>query len=258
MEVYLQGSYKNDTNIRADSDVDVILELKSTFHYDVSALPQAEETLYHEAYPNATYCWSDFRTDVLRALRAYYGAASIIEGNKSVKVPSDGNRVSADVIVSLNHKKYDRFRGLSDQGLVEGIAFKSLREGRWIVNFPKLHYENCVAKNSSRATVGWFKPTVRLFKNARKYLADKGAIPATLAPSYFLESLIYNAPDGLFGGSYQNTFCEVVNWLLQADYSQFICPNQQVQLFGEAEEQWLSDDAKTLVSSLVNLWNTWR
>jgi len=30
-EIFLQGSYKNDTNIRGDSDVDIVVMLKDTF-----------------------------------------------------------------------------------------------------------------------------------------------------------------------------------------------------------------------------------
>ena len=37
-EVYLQGSYKNTTNIRGDSDVDVVAQLNSTFQHDLSEL----------------------------------------------------------------------------------------------------------------------------------------------------------------------------------------------------------------------------
>ena len=35
-EIYLQGSYKNDTNIRGDSDVDVVAQLNSTFYNNLS------------------------------------------------------------------------------------------------------------------------------------------------------------------------------------------------------------------------------
>src|SRR5690348_706208 len=98
-EVYLQGSYKNDTNIRGDSDVDVVVQLNSTFGYDLSALPEEQKRQFQVSYPtNATYLWEDLRADVLRALRAYYGAASITEGNKSLKLASAPGRLAADII----------------------------------------------------------------------------------------------------------------------------------------------------------------
>jgi hypothetical protein len=39
-EIFLQGSYGNDTNIYADSDVDIVIMLKSVFRSDRSLLPQ--------------------------------------------------------------------------------------------------------------------------------------------------------------------------------------------------------------------------
>ena len=41
-EVYLQGSYCNDTNIYAESDVDVVIQLNSTFHSNKKLLPQEQ------------------------------------------------------------------------------------------------------------------------------------------------------------------------------------------------------------------------
>ncbi len=38
-EVFLQGSYGNDTNIYAESDVDIVISCSDTFYRDVSALP---------------------------------------------------------------------------------------------------------------------------------------------------------------------------------------------------------------------------
>ena len=35
-EVYLQGSYKNDTNIRGDMDVDLAVQINSTFYSNLS------------------------------------------------------------------------------------------------------------------------------------------------------------------------------------------------------------------------------
>ena len=37
-DVFLQGSYGNDTNIYAESDVDVVIRTDSIYYYDTSAL----------------------------------------------------------------------------------------------------------------------------------------------------------------------------------------------------------------------------
>jgi hypothetical protein len=44
--IYLQGSYANATNVRADSDVDVVVELTSTYCTDFSELTPADAERY--------------------------------------------------------------------------------------------------------------------------------------------------------------------------------------------------------------------
>ena len=63
-EVYLQGSYKNDANIRGDSDVDVVAQLNSTFYSNLS-----EDQKRILGLTPATYHLSDFRADVLKILK---------------------------------------------------------------------------------------------------------------------------------------------------------------------------------------------
>jgi tRNA nucleotidyltransferase (CCA-adding enzyme) len=46
MDFYLQGSYKNDTNVRGDSDVDVVIQLKDPFYRDISQLTTEQQSLY--------------------------------------------------------------------------------------------------------------------------------------------------------------------------------------------------------------------
>ena len=53
-EVFLQGSYGNDTNIHAESDVDVVIRLDAVFRGDIDSLSNEEKTAYHNL-PNATY-----------------------------------------------------------------------------------------------------------------------------------------------------------------------------------------------------------
>jgi hypothetical protein len=85
-DLYLQGSYKNATNIRGNSDVDVVVQLNETFGMDLTRLDEEEKRLLHQAYPSPTYQWREFRGHVLNALRESYGNENIIEGNKSIKI----------------------------------------------------------------------------------------------------------------------------------------------------------------------------
>src|SRR5467141_4351675 len=129
-DVYLQGSYKNDTNIRGDSDVDVVVQLNQTFYRDLSALPDNQKRLEEAAYGNATYQWRDFRRDVLQALRSYYGAAAVNEGKKSLKLAAGGGRLAADIVPAAHFRKYRYFYSLSNQSYVDGIKFFSSQDSR--------------------------------------------------------------------------------------------------------------------------------
>ena len=240
-EVYLQGSYKNDTNIRGDSDVDVVAQLNSTFYYNLSE--DQKRTL---GISSASYLWPKFKDDVLKALRAYYGQNQITEDNKSIKLKANNGRLPADVVVC---SQYKRFKTLNIYDYVEGMCFWTKNDYRQVINYPKIHYDNGVSKHQTSNE--WYKPAVRLFKNCR------GNISGDTTPSYFLECMLYNVPNANFGTSYQDTFRSTVVWLDKANLSSFVCQNGQLDLFGASQEQWNTNEAKTFIKNLISLWNNW-
>jgi hypothetical protein len=253
-EVFLHGSYKNNTNIRGDSDVDVVVQLNSIFEYDCSVLIEDEKRLFHQAYPSEpTYSWTAFRTDVLNSLRNHYQSSTVSEGNKSLKIAGGSSRLEADVIVCLQYRKYESFRASHGQKYVEGIVFYTKNENYRVISFPKVHYDNGTKKNNG--TNGWYKPTVRMFKNARAFLVDQGIISQDLVPSYFLECLLFNVPDREFGGNYQTTFYNILNWISRADLSTFVSQDRQSLIFDSPFGSWSLDHAKRFIDSLITLWN---
>jgi len=246
-EVYLQGSYKNDTNIRGNMDVDLVVQLNSSFYSNLS-----EEQKRYLGLSPASYGWNDFRSDVLSALKGYYGSLTITEGNKSIKVTAASGRLPADVVVCAQYREY---RSLNSYDYVEGMTFWTRNESRQVINYPKIHYDNGVKKHQN--TNNQYKPTVRMFKNIRDYLEEKNYISKDLAPSYFLECLFYNVPNSNFYGRYQEVFCNIVNWLNNANLEDTVCQNGQLKLFGNTSEQWSVDNAKRLIQKLIELWNNW-
>lgn len=253
MEFYLQGSYKNNTNVRANSDVDVVIQLNDVFYKDISLLSAEQQNLYKSSHSDATYNFWNFRADVIQALTDYYGSTKITAGNKSIKLTGDASRVNADVVPCIQYRKYKRFQSLTDQYYVEGISFFTQSEKRQIINYPKKHYEKGCSKNSPEQTNGWFKPTVRMFKNARSKLIDDKIIHEKLAPSYFIECLVYNVPKINFGNDWASTYYNVLDWLSKEDFAKFLCQSEQTYLFGDSPEQWNVNDAKTLVTKLQEL-----
>jgi hypothetical protein len=250
-EPYLQGSYRNSTNTRGDSDVDLVAELTSTFY---SNLTDDEKSSL--GIQRANYGWSDFRRDVIAALIGYYGTQLVdTTGSKSVKVLPAGGRLKADVVIAASYQYYSNRRLEA-----AGITFWT-PGGQQIVNYPKLHYENGASKNSEQQTRSWYKPTVRMYKNARSRVLENKPYLGGRFPSYFIECLLYNVPNHRFGGTYQSDFVDVLNWLhgefAHGRADNFVCQNGRDYLFGNSTVQWNIADAQALVSELLHLWNGW-
>jgi hypothetical protein len=188
---------------------------------------------------------------------AYYGSSAVSEGNKSIKVDSGTSRLPTDVIPCLEHRKYNYFYSASLQSYIEGILFFTRNENRRVVNFPKVHYDNGAAKNNSSNTGGNYKPTVRMFKNARSRLVKNGSISSDTAPSYSIECFLYNVPNDAFGGDCGDRYLAVLSWLVNADFGSLMCQNEQVPLIGDTPEQWSQRSAYELLAALVNLWKDW-
>lgn len=264
-EDYLQGSYKNHTNIWADTDVDIVIQLNSVFRSNTLDLTEEQRRRHNSYYPKATYRLDDFKTEVLKALYEGFGYSRIEIGNKSIKVTADDSNAmyKADVIISMQYRLYvpneEENTKTDDIGLpyYEGILFKTF-VGDEIVNFPKLHYENGKKKHSN--TNNLFKPIVRIFKNMRNKAAEKGYLYKDIAPSYFVQCLLYNVPDYIFRGSYQEIVEDILNWLskeLNDNWKKFVSQNEIIPLFGPDSDKWDITNAKIFVKSLIRMWGNW-
>ena len=94
-----------------------------------------------------------------------------------------------------------------------------------------------------------------MFKAARNHLLESNALAEDTAPSYFIECLMYNAPNTLFENSLAQTYVGAVNWLSAAALREFKCQNQLVDLFGDSRDQWSVDKAQAFIRALGELWN---
>lgn len=255
LDVFLQGSYGNDTNVYAESDVDVVIRLDDTFYTDLSDLSGEDRTLYDANRTPATYSYDTFKVDVVKALKRAFGDGFVQEGPKAVWIKPSGSRRSTDVIVSTEYRRYHRFRSWQDQRYDSGICFWT--GSTQIVNYPKQHSANCTAKH--QATNRWFKPTVRILKNMRNRMVGAGLIEKGIAPSYYLEGLLYNVPNDKFSGSYEDTFVSAYNWIINADSTQLVCANEQYYLLRDGNEvTWPVANGRTFLDELAKFWKNWQ
>ena len=183
LEVYAKGSYANNTNVRADSDVDIAVECKDVFYFDKSP-----NSTYQ---PNGPYTgiWTPdkLRTELVLAMKAKFPNQVDSTGSTAIQINSSSARVDADVVPCFTYRYYfgECFR--------EGVRiFK--KDGSYVDNFPKQQLENGKAKNIR--TNYTYKKGVRLLKRLENEMAEKGWFRAL--PSYFVECLAYNCPDRIF------------------------------------------------------------
>ena len=252
-EIYLQGSYGNDTNIYEESDVDIVVQLNSTFHSNKESLPSDQFELHERDFGPASYHIGEFRKDVIDILSEHFGFSYIEDGKRSVKVHSFVYIREADVVVCTQYRKYDYYLGKSCCSFVEGMRIYN--QGEEVINYPKLHTESLTLKQ--KGTHSRYKPLVRILKNIKTKLVELQAIEEKTAPSYFLEGWLYNAPNELYVNSIGDRFFGVVDWLLKADEKGFIMPHGMYSLLGNASTQWDSLKYKTFSGALVGLWNNW-
>ncbi|MFZ3031751.1 MAG: nucleotidyltransferase [Candidatus Moraniibacteriota bacterium] len=251
-EVYLQGSYANHTNVRYDSDVDIVVQLNHPFNSDKTQLSPVERSLYDASHSNTEYEFLDFKTHVYEALKSELTEREAHWGDKCINVDANTSRIEADVIPCLQFRLYKRFISYDKQSFIEGIKFFDTSDNTAIINFPKIHLRNCEAKNVD--TEGKFKDLVRIYKNIRNDLMEDGVIGEDIAPSYYIENLLYNCTSPCFDGSYGNCMITSLQFIFDAietgRITGFICANEQDALIDK--KTWNLGDLISFMNALGN------
>lgn len=254
-QVFLQGSYGNDTNIYSESDVDVVIRLDDVYYDDLTSLSPEDKAAYDHAQVPATYPYDQYKKDVIKTLTDHFGS-DVKVGDKAIVVAANGSRRKADVVAAMQFRRYWRFKSIYDAQYTEGICFFN-GAGELIANYPKQHSENLTTKH--QGSNHWLKPMVRVLKNIRSKLVDNGTLQPGIAPSYYLEGLLYNVPNEKFGSSYADSFVNAINWIQnEADKSKLVCANEQYYLLRSGTPTcWEVADAEAFINASIDLWNTW-
>jgi predicted nucleotidyltransferase len=191
VDIYLQGSYRNRTNVRKESDVDIVVEHVGYFFHDISRLSTEDQQRYNTARTPADYQFSQFKVDIQNLMIREFGSANVQRKNKCIYILQDQYRVNADVVPCYTYKRFYTYKDVE----AEGIALLS-DQGILINSFPKQHYNNGAQKNIR--TNGNFKSIVRALKVVRNQLVDSSTITEETMRSFLLECLVWNVADSLF------------------------------------------------------------
>lgn len=194
IEVFAQGSYANRTNVRQDSDVDICVLYTGAFFSDYSMCQGLNDSVF--GYVDGTYPYTDFKNDVEAALVSYFGRGSVVRGKKAFDVHANSYRIDADVVPCFEHR---RFMGTPLSNWHETGTELQPDNGGKIVNWPRQNYANGVSKND--ITGRRFKAVTRILKRLRYEMVDEGHASAEPIPSYLIECLAWNVPNGLLGNA---------------------------------------------------------
>ena len=249
IEVFVQGSYANNTNVRTNSDVDVCVMLTSTFY---ASYPDGKyESDY--GFVAGSISYDEYKCRVKRAIINKFGSDAVTEGNNSLKVKSNSYHVNADVVVAFMLKDYRIINSYDSQDYVEGIRFEA-SNGITVTNYPKEHIQNGREKN--KQTNHYYKYLTRIFKRIRNAMVEDELINGDKISSFLVECLVWNVPNNIITKypTWEETVKQAIIYLYNA-----IKENKHTE-WGEVSERlylfvgrkWSASDAQAF---LYDMWN---
>lgn len=191
IKVFTQGSYRNNVNVRKDSDIDIGIVCYDVFfpEYQDDNIKMLLEKSFSSS-PEYTY--QLFKNEVEEALVARFGRHAVTRGNKAFDIKANTYRVEADVTAFFEHRRYT-----SANNYLSGVEMiPDNFNGASIKNWPEQHYANGVKKNNE--TNRHFKRVVRILKNLSNEMASQNIAIANKIPSFLIESLVWNSPNNCF------------------------------------------------------------
>jgi hypothetical protein len=132
LTVYTKGSSANNTNVKADSDVDVAVQCDEAMYWDEATKRTFSSTGSYQGI------WTPpkLRAELQAALIAKFSGQVDSSGSTALRIRSGTARVDADVVPCFDYRYY-----LSSGRYHNGAkAFK--KDGNSLVNYPEQQLEN--------------------------------------------------------------------------------------------------------------------
>ena len=245
IKIFPKGSYRNRTNARLSSDVDICVLCYNTINVSYPEGMTDNDT----GLTPASYHYSDYKNDVQNALVDYFGSNSVTRGNKAFDVHENTYRVDSDVVACFVHRRYRR-----NGTYLEGECFHP-DNGGTVINWSNQNYDNGVAKNT--ATGRRFKAVVRILKCLRNEMDNNGYKIAKGFPSFLIECLVYNVPNQGFG---HNNYIADVRWIVahlcnntrkDSECEEWLEVNELKYLF-HSSKPWTREQTNTFLNAVWN------
>ncbi len=245
VSTFTHGSYRNNTNVRKDSDVDIGILCTDTYFYK---LPEGTVEENFGITP-ATYGYKEFKDEVEEALVAYFGRAAVKRGNKAFDVHETSYHVEADVAAFFEHRRYQT----GDTSL-KGVELRPDKEYQRVINWPEQHYKNGAGKNSN--TGNRFKGVVRVLKALSNEMSEAG-VNAGNIPGFLVECLVWNVPNDRFQHStYTGDVRSALAFLYDSTKTDDPCREwgevSELKYLFRASQRWTRDQANAFTLAAWN------
>lgn len=189
--VFPQGSYRNETNVRQNSDVDICVRLNSAFFEDYPPGTQREQ--FGNGPGSITF--GNYKGLVGTALANYFAKGVVKRGNKTFNIKDNTYRIDADAVATFEHRRY-QLRPDGTHYYLSGIGFDT-DTGQRITNWPEQNYRNGLEKHE--ATGRRYRKMVRIIKRLRDVMQEEKIAAANTIASCLIEALAWNVPNEGFG-----------------------------------------------------------
>ena len=238
IRVFAQGSYRNNTNVRQDSDVDIAVVCQDVF------FPVYPSGMTKEDFGNydSKYYYATFKNEVGKALEDYFGSSAVTKGNKAFDLHETSYHVDADIAPFFEHRRYHR-----NGGYLAGVELRPDNDtSRKVINWPDQHYENGVTKNL--ATGRRFKAVVRILKSLVNEMAEAEIQIAHRIPGFLIECLVWNVPNNYFNHpSYMQDVRGGLAYLITNTQSEDRCNEwgevSELKYLFRSTQKWTRSDA---------------
>lgn len=189
IEIFGQGSYANNTNVRVNSDIDINVRFQDAFFFD---LPNniKENDVGLDKLASSSYSFNEYKDDIEKALINKFGKESVNRNDKCITILGNSYRVETDVVPTWNFRRYK-----TNGDYILGARFITDTDKK-ITNYPKQHIDNGKEKNTQ--TSRRFKRLTRLHRKLRYKMMNDGISISDNISSFLLECLVWNIPNHIF------------------------------------------------------------
>lgn len=194
IKLLVQGSYANNTNVRAESDVDiaVIQENIFTTRYNPKESSNFDDLDRQYGFYKSDYSFIRYKREIYDILIKEFGLANVEWNNKCISVNGNTYRVDTDTVPARRYRDYSKDTSKNPDNYVGGIRIQS-DEGDTIINYPEQHIIN--GRNKNQNTNRFFKKIVRIVKRLRYIMIEDNVPSASQINSFKIESILWNIPD---------------------------------------------------------------